>query len=357
MQLTKRQQQIFDMFLDAPSEPRTISNFAELGPERTTIFRDIKKLVQADLLRQTGKSYRVNPDSDAYLHWDLSRAPYHREPVRYNPALLENYRPDSTFLLSDGQLLTLEKAGQVEGIMEAQEKGKLYDRVLVSLLIDLTHASSNLENVPISWLDTRTLIEFGERPDGLTEQQMRIVMNHKAAISYLREHASTLSLSRRDLFDIHSLIIDSLLGDVSAAGRLRTVVVRFDDSRYLPPDNPHQLNEVFEMFCEKVAAISNPYEQAFFTMAFIPYLQPFQDGNKRVSRIGMNIPLVKNALAPFSFADIRRRDYTFGLLAFYERGRHHFLAKAFTEAYGKSAGRYADLISYINDGGMPGTLS
>ncbi|EKY8362058.1 hypothetical protein RDV39_002782 [Salmonella enterica] len=56
MQLTKRQQQIFDMFLDAPSEPRTISDFAELGAERTTIFRDVKKLVQADLLRQTGKS-------------------------------------------------------------------------------------------------------------------------------------------------------------------------------------------------------------------------------------------------------------------------------------------------------------
>ncbi|EFS2651683.1 hypothetical protein HX362_004600 [Salmonella enterica] len=187
MQLTKRQQQIFDMFLETPSEPRTTGDFTELGVERTTIFRDIKKLVQANLLRQTGKSYRVNPDSDEYLRWDLSRAPYHRESVRYNPALLEDYRPDSTFLLSDDQLMALEQAGQVEGIREAQEKGKSYDRVLVSLLIDLTHASSNLENVPISWLDTKTLIEFGERPDGLTEQQMRIVLNHKAAISYLRD--------------------------------------------------------------------------------------------------------------------------------------------------------------------------
>ncbi|EAC0790290.1 hypothetical protein HBZ99_004085 [Salmonella enterica subsp. enterica] len=47
MQLTKRQQQIFDIFLEMPSEPRTISDFTELGPERTTIFRDIKKLAQA----------------------------------------------------------------------------------------------------------------------------------------------------------------------------------------------------------------------------------------------------------------------------------------------------------------------
>jgi len=61
--------------------------------------------------------------------------------------------------------LALEQAGKVEGIAEAKEKGKLYERVLASLSIDLTHASSNLENVNISWLDTKILIEFGERPE------------------------------------------------------------------------------------------------------------------------------------------------------------------------------------------------
>jgi hypothetical protein len=71
----------------------------------------------------------------------------------------------------------------------------------------------------------------------------------------------------------------------------------------------------------------------------------------------MNIPLVKHALAPFSFSDIRGRDYTFGLLAFYERGKHSFLADAFTAAYQKSAARYDDLVSHINDGGLLGTIS
>ncbi|HUG72665.1 MAG TPA: Fic family protein, partial [Steroidobacteraceae bacterium] len=143
----------------------------------------------------------------------------------------------------------------------------------------------------------------------------------------------------------------------AAEGAVRTVVVRFDDSRYLPPDNPHQLREAFEQFCEKAQAIGNPHEQAFFTMAFIPYLQPFQDGNKRTSRLGMNIPLVKASLAPFSFADIMRRDYMLGLLAFYERGRHQILADAFVQAYGKSASRYAELVMHINAGGLLGSLA
>lgn len=357
MSLSERQQKIISVFLDAPDEPRSVSDFAGFGLERTTVFRDIKKLVQAGLLELQGKAYRLNKDSDAYLRWDLSRAPHFRERVRYSPNLLGEYNPNSTFLLTDSQIIALEQAGKVAGVTEAKEQGKLYERVLASLLIDLTHASSNLENVNISWLDTKTLIEFGERPSGLTEKQMRIVLNHKTAISFLSEHGAKLSFDKRDLLDIHSLLINGLLGDPSAVGALRSVVVKFDDSQYLPPDNPHQLKEIFDEFCEKANSITNPYEQAFFAMVFIPYIQPFQDGNKRTSRIAMNIPLVRHALAPFSFSDVRCGDYMFGLLAFYERGKHSFLADAFTAAYQKSASRYAELVTHINDGGLLGTIS
>jgi len=357
MPLTERQQKIIDAFLEAPEETRSVADFSDFGLDRTTVFRDIKKLVHAGLLRPEGKAYRIEKNSDAYLRWDLSRAPHHRDPVRYNPKLLGDYQPNSTFLLTDGQLLALERAGKVEGLAEATENGKLYERVLASLLIDLTHASSNLENVDISWLDTKTLIEFGERPEGLTEKQMRIVLNHKEAISFLTRHGPSLSLAKRDLLDLHALLINGLLGDPSAVGALRSVVVKFDDSKYLPPDDPHQLREIFEEFCEKANAIGNPYEQAFFAMVFIAYIQPFQDGNKRTSRIAMNIPLVRHALAPFSFSDIRGRDYTFGLLAFYERGRHSFLADSFTVAYQKSAARYCELVSHVNAGGLLGTIA
>lgn len=355
--LTERQQKIIDVFLGTPDEAKSVGDFADFGLERTTVFRDIKKLVQAGLLEPEGKSYRINKSSDAYLQWDLSRAPHFRELVRYDPSLLGNYTPNITFFLTDNQLLELEKAGVVPGAMEAKEKGKLYDRVLASLLIDLAHASSNLENVNISWLDTKTLLEFGEKPAGLTEQQLRIVLNHKEAISFLKEHGTSLSFVKRDLLDIHSLLTKGLLGDPLAVGALRSVIVKFDDCKYLPPDNPHQLKDIFEEFCEKANAIENPYEQSFFAMVFISYIQPFQDGNKRTSRIAMNIPLVKRALAPFSFSDIRGRDYTFGLLAFYERRRHNFLADAFAAAYKKSASRYAELVTHINEGGLLGTVS
>jgi len=92
-------------------------------------------------------------------------------------------------------------------------------------------------------------------------------------------------------------------------------------------------------------------------MSFIPYLQPFQVGNKRTSRIAMNIPLIRHKLAPFSFSDMGKRHYLFGLLALYERGRYSFLAEAFASSYTKSAQRYAELINHINDGGFLGTIA
>ena len=347
MALTERQQKIIDVFLEAPKETRSVADFAEFCVERTTVFRDLKKLVQAGLLQLEGKAYRVNTDSDAYLRWDLSRAPHHRETVRYNPRHLGEYRPNSTFLLTDDQLLALEQAGKTEGIAKFKEMGKVYKRVLASLLIDLTCASSNIDNVNISWLDTKNLIEFGGVPEGLAEKQMQIVLNYKEAISFLKENNSSLSFAKKGLLDIHSLLIKGLLGDTSADGALRSNGIKFVDSKYLPPDNTNQLKDIFVEFCEKADAIKSPYEQAFFAMVFISYIRPFQDGNERTSRVAMNIPLVKHALPLFSFSDIRGRDYTFGLLALYERGKHSFLADAFTAAYQKSAARYGDLVSHI----------
>ncbi len=355
--LTDRQKSILCIFLETPDETKSVGDFSGLGIERTTLFRDFKKMVEDGLLSLEGKSYRLNPASDAYLEWDLTRSPLQRKSVRYNPALLDNYIPNSTFFLTDKQIKALEKNGAVAGIHEVKKSGKPYERVLASLLIDLTHASSNLENVPISWLDTKTLIEFGEIPGGLNDKQMRIVLNHKDAIAYLKEHGFRMSITKSDLMDIHSLLTRGLIDDTSAVGALRTVVVKFDDSRYVPPDNPHTLREIFDQFCTKASAIDNPYEQAFFTMTFIPYIQPFQDGNKRTSRIAMNIPLVKNELAPFSFSDMRKRDYMFGFLAFYERGNPTFLAKTFADVYGKSAQRYTELIHHMNEGGLLNSIS
>jgi hypothetical protein len=56
-------------------------------------------------------------------------------------------------------------------------------------------------------------------------------------------------------------------------------------------------------------------------MVQLPYLQPFEDVNKRVARIAGNIPFIKHNLAPLSFVDVPERDYVDGLLGVSSQGR------------------------------------
>ena len=44
-------------------------------------------------------------------------------------------------------------------------------------------------------------------------------------------------------------------------------------------------------------------------MVHLPYLQPFEDVNKRTSRLATNIPLIRHNLCPLSFIDVSQQAY------------------------------------------------
>lgn len=359
--LSDRQKIILDYLLaqqdlhpEATFSSATILEALSLNVERTTLFRDLDDLCSMQLVTPKGgtksRTYQVNQNSDAFLEWDLHRPPELRAAVQYNYNILQDYIPNETFWLDGAEAF---EANQVQLSSHSDED---YRRVLNSLLIDLTYASSALENVKISWLDTKSLIEFGERPDGLTETEMAIVMNHKDAIRFMCENRADLLTNKRDVCDLHKLLMTGLLGNPQDAGKIRQGIVFFDGSKYFPIGNTFVLDEQFRLFCEKAQAINNPFERSFFTMLMIPYLQPFQDGNKRTSRLCMNLPLISAGLAPFSFTPVKKSEYMFALLAFYERGKTNFMSQLFKQAYAVSAPKYNEIMTYLSQGGTLSTL-
>ncbi|MBI4178256.1 hypothetical protein HY522_02380, partial [bacterium] len=95
----------------------------------------------------------------------LRRPPEARQPVGYNRAFLDSYRPGESFYLSAQERARLAEAGQRH--MNAQQPAGTYARqILNRLLIDLSWNSSRLEGNTYSLLDTRRLIEFGEEAQG-----------------------------------------------------------------------------------------------------------------------------------------------------------------------------------------------
>lgn len=84
-------------------------------------------------------------------------------------------------------------------------------------------------------------------------------------------------------------------------------------------------------------------------MVHLPYLQPFEDVNKRVSRFAANIPLIRRNLCPLSFVDVPVRDYIDGILGVYELNRLELLRDVFVWAYERSCARYAAVSRSLGD--------
>src|SRR6202021_2149754 len=89
------------------------------------------------------------------------------------------------------------------------------------------------------------------------------------------------------------------------------------------------------------AAIEDPFEQALFAMVQLPYLQPFDDVNKRVSRLSANIPFIKLNLSPLCFIGLPRAVYMDAILGVYELNKIDLLRDVFVWAYERSAARDA----------------
>jgi hypothetical protein len=262
-----------------------------------------------------------------------------RQPVGYNRDFLYSYRPNIDSYLTDDEKDKLAETGKTGSL--DQPAGTYAKEILQRLLIDLAWNSSRLEGNTYSLLDTQRLISFGDTADNKSEMDAQMILNHKGAIEFIVQDADEIGLNRYTILNLHALLSNNLLPNPAASGRLRTFAIGITKSVYTPLAIPQQIEELFERMLEKASQIRNPFEQAFFIMVQLPYLQPFDDVNKRVTRLAANIPLNRFNLAPLSFVDVPNDIYTQGMIGIYELNRVALLKDVFMWAYGRSAARYA----------------
>jgi len=168
-----------------------------------------------------------------------------------------------------------------------------------------------------------------------------MILNHKDAIEFLVNNADEIGFNRFTIRNLHGVLANNLLPDPQAAGRLRQIEVEIGQSAFRPLAVPQLIEECFNQILDTAAAISDPFEQSFFIMVHLPYLQPFEDVNKRVSRLAANIPLIKANLVPLTFADVPKDVYVQATLGVYELNKVELLRDIFLWAYKRSAERYA----------------
>jgi fido (protein-threonine AMPylation protein) len=141
--------------------------------------------------------------------------------------------------------------------------------------------------------------------------------------------------------NLHAVLMQDLLADSDALGAIRTKVVNISDTVYVPTQVPAILEEMLGGIVEKARLIKNPIEAAFFLWVNLAYLQPFEDGNKRTSRLAANIPLMLYNCAPLSFLDVDVNDYARAMLGVYELRDVSLAVDLFSWAYHRSLKKYA----------------
>ena len=261
-----------------------------------------------------------------------------RTPVGYNQSFLEAYYPNETFYLP---LELREQLHQIGTPPDDERPAGTFARdILNRLLIDLSWASSRLEGNTYSRLDTQRLIDFGQAAEGKDPLETQMILNHKDAIELLVNEADLVDFAPYTIYSLHALLSDGLLADRSACGRIRHRPVDIGGSVYLPMAMPKRLEELFKIILTMAKEIRDPFEQAFFVMVHLPYLQPFEDVNKRVSRLAANIPLIRHNLCPLSFIDVPERAYVEAMLGVYELNRIELLRDVFVWAYERSCQQY-----------------
>lgn len=270
-----------------------------------------------------------------------------RTPVGYNRMFLDSYRPNETYYLTQDIRDELLSQGQA---VSSNEPAGTYARQLANrLLIDLSWNSSRLEGNTYSLLETERLISAGEAATGKDVLEAQMILNHKGAIEFLVDSADEIGFNRYTLQNLHALLSDNLLDDPTASGRLRTISVGIGQTTFLPLEGPQRIEECFDQVLDTAAAIRDPFEQAFFAMVHLPYLQPFEDVNKRVSRLAANIPLIQRNLCPLSFVDVAQPTYINAMLGIYELNCVELLRDVFVWAYKRSCARYSAVRQSLGD--------
>lgn len=255
----------------------------------------------------------------------------------YQQDFLHAYEPNRTWYLPEPLRRQLRKMGDTG---QSGLPAGTYGRAMLNrLLIDLSWASSHLEGNTYSRLDTRELIEHGRVAQGKAAIETQMILNHKAAIELLVENAAA-GFNRYTLLNLHSTLSENLLPNPADEGRLRMHGVEIGKSVYRPLSIPMQIGEMLDLILDKVNRIDDPFEQSFFVMVHLPYLQPFADVNKRTSRLAANLPLIRANLCPLTFLDVPEHAYSRAVLGIYELTRIELMRDLYLWAYERSTQEY-----------------
>ena len=348
LKLNQRQKLIFDYIRENKgAQNQAIKNYLEKEIEekisRVTVVRDLDLLLKNDLIKKNGRGRNVGYTelltNELLAYFDV--ASYFKEDPDNRKIKYRGFNFNIFTKLNN----LFDKLGTEQldkQNKEYQAKIKKMSPTIIKkeverLIIELSWKSSQIEGNTYSLIDTETLIKEHKEAAGHKHVEAIMILNHKRALDYIFSGKNKFKrLNLRQVENIHSLIIK----DLEVNQGIRKSIVGITGTNYKPLDNQHQIREALEKMIAAINKSKNPLEKALIANIMIAYIQPFEDGNKRTSRLLANALLLSHNYCPLSFRSINEGDYKKAVILFYEQNSALYFKKLFVEQFKFSLDNY-----------------
>ena len=347
MNLTRREQKIISILIK--DEPMSSSNiYDELinlqeDVSLVTVKRTLSEMADKNLLSVQGAGrstkYVVHTPGRVFFSIDaddyISTEPDKRFGMKnYNFDLFEFFPVE---IFSDKELEALKKATSDYKKKSEDISDTIKKKELQRLTIELSWKSSKIEGNTYTLLDTEKLILDNKEAEGRSKKETQMILNHKDAFEFVYKNKSLFkNFTIKNMEKIHSMLIE----DLGVSSGIRKSPVGITGSTYMPLDNVYQIREAIESLSDAISKLSNPYAKALLSLLGISYIQPFEDGNKRTSRMMANAMLLAHGLVPLSYRSVDEKSYKSATLVFYELNSIDPFKEIFIEQYKFAAENY-----------------
>lgn len=347
LKLNKRQQKIVNFIKNNKSTTnKEIKEYiSSVGDQvsRYTILRDLDILIEKNLIisdgRGRGVKYQETPkilikafDINKYFKIEPDKREAKKE-LDFN--IFNDLKKIDIFTkkeLDKLKNLTIKFQKNYKELSKA-----IIKREFERLTIELSWKSSQIEGNTYDILETEFLIKEKQEAKGHTKYEATMILNHKKAIDYINENKNEfnkISISNIEL--VHNLLSE----DLGIKKGFREKPVGIGGTIYRPLRSSGQIRQALESLCDLVNKKNDYYSKALLVNILIAYIQPFNDGNKRTSRLMGNAILMANNSCPLSFRSVDVLDYKKAVLLFYEQNNLSYFKELFIEQFEFAVNNY-----------------
>ncbi|MFH0891625.1 MAG: Fic family protein [Candidatus Falkowbacteria bacterium] len=343
--MNKRQKQIMEFAEKNHSfKNKDLVAFFDNKYSRETITRDLSFLCKQKFLQKSGagafvayalsETYRILEEVDIKEYFDI---PYVRREIKesFNFEILSILEND-IFVAEEKEKLDKLQREFIKNFTKYDSQ-TLINKEFERIMIEFSWKSSAIEGNTYSLLGTEALIKNNIIGKGKTKEETQMILNHKDAFNEAiqnRERFRKLHCS--DIEHIHSVLTKKL----GISKNIRNGAVGITGTKYKPLDNSHQIKEAMQKMVDLINRKESFFEKAFLVLILIAYIQIFEDGNKRTSRMLSNALLLSYNSIPLSYRIVDIEEYKKAVILFYEINNISYFKKIFIEQFEDAVNDY-----------------